>query len=139
MAEVNIKGPEDYKLYFHTSREGNVSLDGKGKPIPLDQTIASHVDSFSPIELLKSRCTTKSIHPKNMPQSDWLSPEDTIIQHIMADPNINPNLLQAALNTLSSRINQMQSAQATPTLGATDSSGFNHKRLELGRTSHTHQ
>ena len=37
----------------------------------------------------------------NMSQSDGLSSEDTIVQDIMADLNINPNLLQAAINTLS--------------------------------------
>ena len=62
MANIDIKGPEDYKLYFHTSREGNVWLDGKGKPVPLDQPLVSHVDSISPIELWNSRCTRKSIH-----------------------------------------------------------------------------
>ena len=59
-----------------------------------------------------------------IPQSDGLSPEDTIVQDIMADPNINPNLLQAAINTLSSRINTMQSAQAMPT---SSSSPFDHQ------------
>ena len=39
MANTDIKGPEDYKLYFHTSREGNVWLDGKGKPILLDSPL----------------------------------------------------------------------------------------------------
>ena len=67
----------------------------------------------------------------NMPQSDGLSPENTIVQDIMADPNINPNLLQAAINTLSSRIKTMQSAQVTPTLGKIDSSGFDHQRSGL--------
>ena len=28
MAIIDIKRPEDYKLYFHASREGNVWLDG---------------------------------------------------------------------------------------------------------------
>ena len=67
MANIDIKGGEDCKLYFHTSREGNVWLDGKDKPIPLDQTLVSHVDSISPIELWNSRCTRKSIHPKGTP------------------------------------------------------------------------
>ena len=48
MTEINVKGPEDYKLYFQTLREGNVWLDGKGKPIPLDQPLVSYVDSISP-------------------------------------------------------------------------------------------
>ena len=65
MVNIDIKGPEDYKLYFHTSMKGNVWLDGKGEPIPLDQPLVNHVDSISPIELLKSRCTRKSIHPKD--------------------------------------------------------------------------
>ena len=59
-----------------------------------------------------------------MPQSDGLSPKDTIVQDIMADPNINPNLLQAAINTLRSRIDIMQSPQATPT---SNSSPFDHQ------------
>ena len=64
----------------------------------------------------------------NMPQSDWLSSEDTIVQDIMPDPNINPNLLQAAINTLSPRINTVQSPQATSNLGKIDSLGFEHQR-----------
>ena len=65
MANLNIKGPEDYKLYFHTSMEGNFWLDGKGKPIPLDQPLVNQEDSISPTELWNSRRTRKSIHPKN--------------------------------------------------------------------------
>ena len=64
----------------------------------------------------------------NMPQLDGLGSEDTVVQDFMADPNINPNVLQAAINILSSRTNTMQSAQATPTLGKINSSGFDHQR-----------
>ena len=67
MANIDIKGPEDYKLYFHTSMEGNVWLDGKGKPIPLDQPLVNQVDSISPTGFLNSRCTRKGIHPKDTP------------------------------------------------------------------------
>ena len=67
MANIDIKGHEDYRLYFHRSREENVWLDGKGKPIPHDQTLVIHADSISPIELWNSRCTRKSIHPKDTP------------------------------------------------------------------------
>ena len=68
MDNINIKGPEEYRLYFHTSMEGNVWLDGKGKPIPLDQPLVNHVDSISPQELWNSRCTRTSIHPKDTPK-----------------------------------------------------------------------
>ena len=47
--------------------EGNVWLDGKGKPIPLDQPLVNQVDSISPTEFWNSRCTRKSIHPKDTP------------------------------------------------------------------------
>ena len=67
MANMDIKGPEYYKFYFHTSMEGNVWLDGKGKPIPLDQPLVNQVDSISPTELWNSRCTRKIIHPKDTP------------------------------------------------------------------------
>ena len=158
MANIHIKGAEDYKLYYHTPREAIVWLEWKGNPIPLDQHLVNHVDAISPIELWNGRCTRKSIHPKDTPprkrgaynstavdkdtphfntplstimettismlQSDGLSSEDTIVQDIMADPNINLNLLQAAINTLHSRINIMQSAQATPT---SSNSSFDHQ------------
>ena len=52
-----------------------------------------------------------------MPQSDGLSSEDTIVQDIMADPNINPNLLQAAINTLSSRLIQCSQHKPHPLYG----------------------
>ena len=67
MDNINIKGSEEYKLYFHTLMEGNVWLDGKGKPIPPDQPLVNQVDSFSPKELWNSRCTRNSIHPKDTP------------------------------------------------------------------------
>ena len=67
MANIDIKGPENYKLYFHTSREGNVWLDRKGKPIPLDQPLFSNLDSISPTEFWNSRCTRKSIQPEDTP------------------------------------------------------------------------
>ena len=67
MANIDIKEPEDYKLYFHTSMGGNVWLDGKNKPIPIDQPLVNHVDCISPTKLWNSRCTGKSIHPKDTP------------------------------------------------------------------------
>ena len=67
MANIDIKAPEDYKFYFHTSMEGNVWLGGKDEPIPLDQPLVSLVDSISPTELWNSRCTRKSIYPKDTP------------------------------------------------------------------------
>ena len=62
----------------------------------------------------------------NMPLSDGLIPEDTTVQDIVADPNINPNLLQAVINILSNNI--MQSAQATP---SSNSSPFAHQRSAI--------
>ena len=67
MANIDIKGPEDCKLYFHTSMEGHVCLDGNGKPIPLDQPFVNQVDFITPTELWNSRCTRKSIYPKDTP------------------------------------------------------------------------
>ena len=142
--------------------EGNFWVDGKDKPIPLDQPLVNQVDSTSPKELWNSRCTRKSIHPKdtpprkggaynstavnkdtpnfntslspimettiNMPQSDGLSFEETIVQDLKADSNINSNSLQTAINTVRSRSNIIQSAQATPT---SSSSHFDHQKSEI--------
>ena len=59
-----------------------------------------------------------------MPQSFGLRSEDTIVQDIMADSNINPKLLQTAINPSISRIYTVQSAQATST---SSSSPFDHQ------------
>ena len=67
MANIDIKEPEDYKLYFHTSMEGYICLDGKGKPIPLDQPLVNQMDSISATELWNNRCTRKSIHSNDTP------------------------------------------------------------------------
>ena len=69
MDTINIKGPEEYKLYFHTSMEGDVWHDGKGKPTPLDQPLVNHVDSISPQELWNSRSIRTSIHSKDNPHT----------------------------------------------------------------------
>ena len=45
----------------------NVWLEGKGKPIPLDQPLVNQVDSISPTELWNSICARKSIHLKDTP------------------------------------------------------------------------
>ena len=65
MANIDIKGPEDYKLYFDTSMKGKVWLDGKGKPIPLHHPLVNQVEFISPTELWNSRCIRKSIHPED--------------------------------------------------------------------------
>ena len=66
MANIDIKEPEDFKLYFHTSREENVWLDGKGKPICLDQPLVTHVDSIHLIELWNSRSLEKTLTPRTL-------------------------------------------------------------------------
>ena len=67
MAEVNIKGPEDYYKYFHVSGEGNIWLDGKGKRIPFDSPLNNHVDCKHPIELRNGKGTRSGLHPKDVP------------------------------------------------------------------------
>ena len=67
MDNINIKGPEEYKLYFHTSREGYIWLDGKCKPIPLDQPLVNQAVTISPKELRNSRSTEKASIPRTLP------------------------------------------------------------------------
>ena len=63
----------------------------------------------------------------NMPQSNGLNSGDKFVQDLRADPNIPPNLLQTTINTVWSRGNTMQSAQATPT---SSYSSFDHQKSE---------
>ena len=65
----------------------------------------------------------------NMPHPDGSNSEDTIVKDILADPNIYPDLLRTAMNTLHSIISPMKSTlsqQATPTPAQPHSPGFDH-------------
>ena len=99
MYNINIKGPEEYKLYFHTSLEGNVWLDGKDKPIPLDKPLVNQACTISPYELWNGRCTTTSIHPKDTPLRQGVAYNSTEVDK--DTPNFNIPLsptMETAIN-----------------------------------------
>ena len=99
MDNINIKGPEEYNLYFHTSMEGNVWLDGKGKPIPLDQPLVNQACTISPYELWNARCTRTSIHPKDTPPRQGGAYNSTAVDK--DTPNFNTPLspiMETAIN-----------------------------------------
>ena len=63
MAHSLIKGPEDYKLFYHIDGEGNIWLDGKRNPISRDNPLTgTRVDSISPLEIWHGRNTSSKIH-----------------------------------------------------------------------------
>ena len=83
MAEVNIKGSEDYHKYSYVSGEGNILLDGKGKPIPIESPLKSHIDCKHPIELWNGRGTRSCLHSKYAPpQRGGASNSTTIDKNI---------------------------------------------------------
>ena len=51
MDPFKIKGPQEYCKYFHTNSDGLVWIDGRGKPIPLDMNLSTHVDCESSEDL----------------------------------------------------------------------------------------
>ena len=52
MAHSPIKGPEDYKLFYHTDGVGNIWINGKRNPISRDNPLTgTQVDSISPLDL----------------------------------------------------------------------------------------
>ena len=118
MDNINIKGPEEYNLYFDTSREWNVWLDGKGKPIPLDQPLTNQACIISQYDLWNARCTRKSIHPKDTPPRQggaYNSPavdKDTPNFNTPLAPqwrlqSICPNHMGSALGTILSKISEL--------------------------------
>ena len=69
-----------------------------------------------------------------MPHPDGFYCKDTIVKDILADPNIHPGLLRAALNTLHSISSSMKwtlSYQATSIPAQPHSSGCDHQRSEF--------
>ena len=68
MEHLLIKGPEDYQMFFHTDREGNIWFDGKGNPIARDNPpMDTEVESVSPSELWTGRSTRSNIHSTEAP------------------------------------------------------------------------
>ena len=62
-----IRGPEDYKLYYHMSPEGHIWLDAKNNPIPLNSQLVGHIESIDPYTYWQSRATRTSIHSSVTP------------------------------------------------------------------------
>ena len=63
----NIKGPQDYHKFYHTSSEGLVGLDGKGNPIPPSHTLGAHVEALDLTDLWNSIQTRNEVHKLNIP------------------------------------------------------------------------
>ena len=63
----NIKEPQDYHKYYHTSSEGLVWLDGRGNLIPLSHTLDAHVEAIDPNDLWNSIKTRNKVHKHNIP------------------------------------------------------------------------
>ena len=59
----DIKGPEDYKNYYHTNGLGDIWVDGKGHPIELSVPLqGQQVQSVSPETLWHGRQTRHMTH-----------------------------------------------------------------------------
>ena len=63
----NIKGPQDYHKFYHTSCKGLVWLDGKGNAIPLSHMVGAPVEAINPTELWNSILTRSKVHRQNIP------------------------------------------------------------------------
>ena len=62
MDSHNIKGPQDYHKFYHTSSEGQVWLDGKGNPIALSHTLGGHVEAIDLNDLWNLIQTRNKVH-----------------------------------------------------------------------------
>ena len=124
MDQFKINGPQDYCIYFHTNSEGLAWIDARGNPIPLDMDLSTHVDCKSPDDLWNNRKTRQGLHMKDLPAQGGDPPTaqllpttypphwahhpnlardphgDDVVGPILRDPNIDQELLGAAISQL---------------------------------------
>ena len=82
MAFNNLpKGPQDYLNFYHTDKEGNIWLDGEGKPFSLQQNLTGQTSKISPQELWESIETRQKTH----------QPHDPNLKKIVSSTVIDPN------------------------------------------------
>ena len=82
MAFNNLpKGPQDYLNFYHTDKDGNIWLDGDGKPISLQQNLTGQTSKISPQELWESIETRQKTH----------QPHDPNLKKIVSSTVIDPN------------------------------------------------
>ena len=62
----DIKGPQDYHKFYHTSSEGLVWLDGKGNPILLSHMLGAHVEANYLTDLWNLIQTRNKVHKQNI-------------------------------------------------------------------------
>ena len=43
-------GPQDYVNFYHTNEEGNIYLDGEGKPFSLQRTLTEPGSGYNPLK-----------------------------------------------------------------------------------------
>ena len=64
MSIADIKGPKDYAKFYHTNSAGDIWLDGKNHPIPLEHPLTTHVSFIDAKSLWHARQTRSKIHPQ---------------------------------------------------------------------------
>ena len=69
MNAVGIMTPGDYSKLYHTDRNGQIWVDGRGLPIPLTQTLNTHVGLVAPDRLFNSMQTRGRVLPHIIPVS----------------------------------------------------------------------
>ena len=79
-------GPQDYVNFYHTNEEGNIYLDGEGKPFSLQRTLTEPAQVISPKDLWDSTQTRHGTHAPYQPRGHKANNSTTI------DPNTNPQL-----------------------------------------------
>ena len=61
-------GPQDYVNFYHTNEEGNIYLDGEGKPFSLQRTLTEPAQVISPKDLWDSTQTRHGTHAPYQPR-----------------------------------------------------------------------
>ena len=63
----NIKGPQDYQKFYHTSSEGLVWINVWGIPIPLSHMLSAHVEAINLNDLWNLIQARNKVHKQNIP------------------------------------------------------------------------
>ena len=86
----NIKRPQDYQKFYHSSPEDLVWLDGKGNPIPLSHMLGAHVEAIDLTDLWNLIQTRNKVHKHNIPVHGHGPSNSTTIESstlLMTTPN----------------------------------------------------
>ena len=97
--DKEVKGPDDYQNHYHTTDDGKVWVDKKGKLIPLSKALTEQeklsCSTISPQDLWEARQTRHGIHAPIATETKK-EMSSTKVDSSAGDPNLNLSPIKAS-------------------------------------------